>query len=101
VACFSEHGGTNWDASDRDYQEDAFGRLSMWRAYGRGSGMALVLNNKPFMSPTQATSVITGPVAYMFPNRMLEQLRRIADGLAKNRRAEAHRPRRRWLSACH
>jgi hypothetical protein len=61
VACFSEHGGTNWDASDRDHQEDAFGRLSMWRAYGRGSGVALVLNHKPFMSRRPAWSRVQSP----------------------------------------
>ena len=84
VACFSEHGGTLWDAPDRDHQEDIFGRLSMWRAYGRGSGVALVLNNKPLMSPTQATSILTGPVAYMLPAQMVNEFKRIADGLEKN-----------------
>lgn len=84
VACFSEHGGTVWDAPDRDHQEDVFGRLSMWRAYGRGSGVALVLNNRPLMSPTQATSILTGPVAYMLPDQMVNQFKRITDGLEKS-----------------
>ncbi len=38
VGCFSQH----------KKEEDLFGRLSMWRAYGRGAGVALILNKNFF-----------------------------------------------------
>ena len=84
VACLSEHGGTNWDDPNRDHQEDAFGRLSMWRAYGSGSGVALVMNREAFAVSSQAHSVFTGPVAYMLPHQTIDEFRRITDGLEKN-----------------
>lgn len=44
LGCFSLHKN----------DEDEFGRLSMWRAYGRGSTVALILNNTPFASASDA-----------------------------------------------
>lgn len=84
VGCFSEHGGTDWDAPDRDAHEDAFGRLSMWRAYGRGAGVALVMNSAVFHSTTQALSVFTSPVAYLTADQMGDQLAVVATNLEKN-----------------
>jgi hypothetical protein len=46
-------------------EEDRIGRLSMWRAYGAGSGVALVMNNKPFLSETDALHAYSSPVAYL------------------------------------
>src|SRR5262249_48274224 len=40
VTCFSEH----------NPKEDRYGRLSMWRAYGGNSGVALVLNCDVFFA---------------------------------------------------
>jgi len=45
--------------------EDLYGRLSMWRAYGGTSGVALVLNNTTFLSETQTISVFGSPVLYL------------------------------------
>ncbi len=41
--------------------EDRIGRLSMWRAYG---DVALVMNNKPFLTNTDKHGVILSPVYY-------------------------------------
>src|SRR6185437_12942370 len=41
VACLSEHAGPRLE------KEDEHGRLSMWRAYGRTKGVALVVNQDP------------------------------------------------------
>ncbi len=55
ILSLSEHGD----------DEDFIGRLSMWRAYGRSAGVALVLNNTAFLSETQELGVFSTPVIYM------------------------------------
>lgn len=55
ISCFSEHKPS----------ENITGRLSMWRAYGNGTGVALVLNNKPFIADSDALNAYTSPVAYL------------------------------------
>ena len=48
-----------------DQREERYGRLSMWRAYGRESvAVALVLNSQAFFQPTSAIPAITTPVVY-------------------------------------
>ena len=41
IICLSEHAGPHRE------DEDRVGRLSMWRAYGRGKGVALVFKQDP------------------------------------------------------
>lgn len=55
LTCISEH---------KD-NEDAHGRLSMWRAYGRSLGVALVLNPEVFASESNALNVFSSPVEYL------------------------------------
>ena len=59
ILCVSEH--------KSKHDEDLFGRLSMWRAYGAQTRVALVLNKKAFLSPTDAFNAYTSPVAYLTP----------------------------------
>jgi DUF2971 family protein len=54
IACASEH----------DDSEDKFGRLSMWRAYGGTTGVAIVLNGGPFFRPSDALKAYSSPIAY-------------------------------------
>lgn len=54
LVCLSEHAAT----------EDKLGRLSMWRAYGRESGVALVLRNEPFRMSTGILATYSSPVRY-------------------------------------
>nr|VFK18671.1 MAG: Protein of unknown function (DUF2971) [Candidatus Kentron sp. LFY] len=54
IACLSEH----------PPDEDNYGRLSMWRAYGGNQPVALVLNNTPFLSDTSLLGVFSTPVIY-------------------------------------
>ncbi|MFC7049014.1 DUF2971 domain-containing protein [Emcibacter nanhaiensis] len=54
LTCISEH----------DDREDTKGRLSMWRAYGQPTGVALVFNSKVFTSPTDALKAYSYPVLY-------------------------------------
>lgn len=57
----SEHG----DGEDGDDFEDALGRLSMWRAYAPKDGVALVFNNTPFMTESNALNAYSCPVSYL------------------------------------
>lgn len=50
--------------SEHEDYEDSYGRLSMWRAYGGKSGVALVLNNTAFTGATQEMNVFSSPVFY-------------------------------------
>lgn len=56
VTCFSEHSVKN----------DANGKLSMWRGYGKNGGVAFVLNKEIFCSDFSALETIyTTPVEYL------------------------------------
>ncbi|WP_372603884.1 DUF2971 domain-containing protein [Actibacterium sp.] len=44
--------------------EDEYGRLSMWRAYGGNVNVAIVLNQTAFFNETDALSAYTVPVVY-------------------------------------
>ena len=56
VTCFSEHSVKN----------DANGKLSMWRGYGKNRGVAFVLNKGIFCSDFSALETIyTTPVEYL------------------------------------
>lgn len=56
----SEHG----DGEEGDSFEDALGRLSMWRAYAPKDGVALVFNNAPFLTESNALNAYSCPVTY-------------------------------------
>ena len=58
LSCFSEHQDS----------EDIHGRLSMWRAYGKTTGVALVVNSTPFLTPSHALKAYASPVAYLNEN---------------------------------
>lgn len=47
--------------------EDAYGRLSMWRAYASKNGVAFILNNTAFVSESNALDAFTSPVFYAMP----------------------------------
>lgn len=75
ISCVSEH----------DDAEDAVGRLSMWRAYGEGTGVALVLNNNPFVTPSGVLKAYASPVAYLTEAEMRAELARVADNINRNK----------------
>ncbi|NGM50667.1 DUF2971 domain-containing protein [Caulobacter sp. 602-2] len=47
-----------------DGAEDAYGRLSMWRAYGATTGVALVVNPTAFMGDSEVLGAYSAPVIY-------------------------------------
>lgn len=64
--------------------EDNFGRLSMWRAYGGTTGVALVLNNAPFLNESNALKAYTSPVACLSDVAFEQEFAKIADGVEAN-----------------
>jgi hypothetical protein len=56
----------------------------MWRAYGNGLGVAIVMNNTPFIEPTEALNAWTSPVAYLDHVGFAAQLSTIADRIGQN-----------------
>jgi hypothetical protein len=58
LTCLSEH---------RSPTEDVLGRLSMWRAYGGVTGVAIVVSPTPFLVESHALRAYTSPVGYFTP----------------------------------
>jgi hypothetical protein len=71
ISCFAEH----------DDDEDNFGRLSMWRAYGRSAGVALIVKNDIFLSPAQLKAYAV-PAGYFREADVERYLSEIADNIA-------------------
>ena len=61
--------------------EDQHGRLSMWRAYGGPTGVALVLNGAVMFSNSNALNVFSSPVAYLHPDAFATQFETIAKNM--------------------
>ena len=74
ITCVSEHLP----------REDKNGRLSMWRAYGGSSSVAIVMNNKAFVSDSNALKAYTSPVAYWGPEKVAQELEIIAGNIEAN-----------------
>ncbi len=74
IACFSEH----------HKDEDEHGRLSMWRAYGGKSGVALVLNHKPFVIESDALRAYTSPVEYCTPKEFVVEFSNLTKSIESN-----------------
>jgi Protein of unknown function (DUF2971) len=58
VTCLSEH---------RSPKEDELGRLSMWRAYGGATGVAIVVSPTPFLVESHVLRAYSNPVGYFTP----------------------------------
>lgn len=71
IACLSEH----------DPEEDELGRLSMWRAYGGSSGVAVVMNPAAFLSVSDALQAFTSPVAYLSPETFELEFKRVVGNI--------------------
>jgi hypothetical protein len=74
ITCLSEH----------HEAEDRTGRLSMWRAYGGGAGVALVLNPRVFLTPSDALQAYTSPVAYLRQEEFLQEFDNLLFGVQEN-----------------
>lgn len=76
----------------RSPEEDRIGRLSMWRAYGGSSGVAIVFNNKALFSDSNALSVYSSPVIYKEPQKFAEMFDHACETLATNSQFIATQP---------
>jgi Protein of unknown function (DUF2971) len=74
IACLSEH----------DLKENLLGRLSMWRAYGGSSGVALVFKSGPFLRPSDALGAYTSPVAYSNQSEFHQSFKGFIDSVRDN-----------------
>lgn len=66
----SEHGNPKLD-------EDRYGRLSMWRAYGGKVNVAFVMHNGPFVGESDALMAFTSPVMYAEISKFREEFSRV------------------------
>ncbi|HYD88865.1 MAG TPA: DUF2971 domain-containing protein [Vitreimonas sp.] len=65
--------------------ENELGRLSMWRAYGQGSGVALVVRMTPFESESDALKAYSSPVAYLSRAGFASEFAALAANIEANR----------------
>ena len=72
----SEHGDPSGDQF-----EDAFGRLSMWRAYAGKNGIAFVFHNTPFVTESNVLDAFTSPVVYATPETFMPHFTELVDGI--------------------
>ncbi len=75
ITCFSEHLES----------EDKYGRLSMWRGYGKGTGIALVLKKDIFCSDYDSLGVCTSPVAYLNKDDIKDKFISLVTDLEENK----------------
>ena len=69
--------------SEHENKEDTFGRLSMWRAYGQATGVALIVNNAVFLNPSDGFGAYSTPVAYLNDQEFEKQFRQVAENINK------------------
>lgn len=75
ISCLSEH----------PVGEDKFGRLSMWRAYGKNSAVALILNTDAFKSESDILKAYTSPVKYGDVEEVKSEFKNLAKTINQNR----------------
>ena len=74
ITCVSKH----------HEHEDSIGRLSMWRAYGGNSGVALVIKGSPFFRTGNTINVFSTPVAYVDREGFSAEFIRLVNGILDN-----------------
>lgn len=70
--------------SEHSDDEDALGRLSMWRSYGESSGVAIVFNSQAFFSDTNVLGFYSSPVGYLDKNSFGSVLDEVAGNVEAN-----------------
>jgi hypothetical protein len=68
--------------SEEEAREDELGRLSMWRAYGAGGGVAIFMPGRFFLEPNDHINAFTSPVAYMARPQVEEQLAAVTSAIS-------------------
>ena len=70
--------------SQHEPDDDAFGKLSMWRAYAPRNGVALVFNSGPFVNDSDALGAYTTPVAYCTAVEFVTHFKEVVDNIEAN-----------------
>lgn len=76
ILCISEHGSSAQD-------EDKYGRLSMWRAYGGNTNVAFVFRPDIFLGDSNAIEIYTSPVLYADKFQFAQHFEEFVDGLVR------------------
>jgi hypothetical protein len=84
--------------SEHPQTEDQYGRLSMWRAYGGNAGVAFIFNGGPMFRPSNALKAYSSPVAYLGPDGVAEEMRKIASGL-RTHTSHVQQQGKEWLKS--
>lgn len=71
LTCLSEH----------EDDEDSHGRLSMWRAYGRDAGVALVIKSSVLLEPADGLGAYSSPVAYLHNQQFEERFAQVVQNI--------------------
>lgn len=87
ISCLSEH----------EAGQDDLGRLSMWRAYGGESGVAIVFRQAPFLSENIRVGAYTYPVMYGGAVSALAEIYQVANGIKDNVQLIKEIPRQQFL----
>ncbi|PCJ71832.1 MAG: hypothetical protein COA62_04515 [Rhodobiaceae bacterium] len=74
ILCMSEHLP----------EEDEIGRLSMWRAYGGETGVAIVMKNTPFVQVTDKLAAYSSPISYVNKDGFLNAFKVMVDAMEVN-----------------
>lgn len=74
LTCVTEH----------NIDRDQHGRLSMWRGYGRGNGVAFVFNSNPILNHSQAMLTASIPALYYSDNQTHDCFQTIVENLERN-----------------
>jgi hypothetical protein len=80
--------------AEQDPVENAKGRLSMWRAFDRGTiGVAVVVDVAPFLQVTEALKAYSSPVAYWNRQQFEEEFKIVAQRVLANQDFVSKLPR--------
>lgn len=83
ITCVSQH----------QPDEDVLGRLSMWRAYGGKTGIALIFNGDVFALQTDALGAYSSPVSYFDANQFSAAIELIATNISGEKEYVSALPR--------
>lgn len=81
ITCLSEFAAPTRTDGTRDPDHE-YGRLSMWRAYGRDNGVALLFDPKFVSEQGNLGNIFTSPVYYGDKKGFAEQFERVVDRVA-------------------
>ncbi|CAM8627443.1 Protein of unknown function DUF2971 [Comamonadaceae bacterium] len=74
ITCVSEH----------DPSENDFGRLSMWRAYGGKTGVALVIDGAAFSLESTTLGAYSSPVSYLTQDQFIASIAEVAENIGSD-----------------